>query len=568
MKKQNFMQKIGFMVLLSAMLILCTAVLSMTAFAGSTIAYAEETTLTEAPLAYKYTAATEDEAAYYTVTGVDADAVALLSETQKKNLKITIPATYNSETGEAPVKVIGDNAFWKLETANSMLDFVSLDLSRAENLETIGQYSFADLSSTETLTLPKKLKQINISAFFRSRFSSIILNDELEFVAAAFTNMPNWHGTVKIPAKMQTTNASGNPSYVNIFTNTPIEAITVDPENPYYKAEDGILFSKDGTHLLAYPHGKAADVYRVPETVTIIAYRSIQEVKNIKTIILPSTLKKVDAYAFSLTSANVYLGSFSTETMWLGHCFEAFNGNLICNSDADREKFSEHSAFSKVSDKVFSIDTISASFNAGENIVDTNTTAEQLKQYFTVTGETASGITVPIYDFTLTLPENGLVGGNNTITLSLGEHTATATVTADKPTPVAPAAPTVSGTPSSDSITLTSIEGAEYSKDNGVTWQDSPTFTGLTPDTEYTFIARFKATDTTNASAASTVLTIKTSVSADNEKPNDNGGLSGGAIAGIVIASLAVAGMGGFAIFWFMIKKKKFSDLKEIFKKK
>ena len=37
--------------------------------------------------------------------------------------------------------------------------------------------------------------------------------------------------------------------------------------------------------------------------------------------------------------------------------------------------------------------------------------------------------------------------------------------------------------------------------------------------------------------------------------------LSGGAIAGIVIGSAAVAGFGGFAIFWFAVKKKTFADL-------
>ncbi len=38
-------------------------------------------------------------------------------------------------------------------------------------------------------------------------------------------------------------------------------------------------------------------------------------------------------------------------------------------------------------------------------------------------------------------------------------------------------------------------------------------------------------------------------------------GLSGGAVAGIVIGSAAVAGFGGFAIFWFAVKKKTFADL-------
>ncbi|MBR2984962.1 MAG: hypothetical protein IKC60_05620, partial [Clostridia bacterium] len=45
-------------------------------------------------------------------------------------------------------------------------------------------------------------------------------------------------------------------------------------------------------------------------------------------------------------------------------------------------------------------------------------------------------------------------------------------------------------------------------------------------------------------------------------------GLSGGAIAGIAVAGVAVAGIGGFAIFWFVIKKKTIADLIAIFKKK
>ena len=49
--------------------------------------------------------------------------------------------------------------------------------------------------------------------------------------------------------------------------------------------------------------------------------------------------------------------------------------------------------------------------------------------------------------------------------------------------------------------------------------------------------------------------------------PAKKDGLSGGAIAGIVIGSVAVAGIGGFAIFWFVVKKKTFADLGVALKK-
>lgn len=60
------------------------------------------------------------------------------------------------------------------------------------------------------------------------------------------------------------------------------------------------------------------------------------------------------------------------------------------------------------------------------------------------------------------------------------------------------------------------------------------------------------------------------------DKPSDGGeiippakkdGLSGGQVAGIVIGSVLLAGIGGFAIFWFVIKKKTFADLGVALKK-
>ena len=47
----------------------------------------------------------------------------------------------------------------------------------------------------------------------------------------------------------------------------------------------------------------------------------------------------------------------------------------------------------------------------------------------------------------------------------------------------------------------------------------------------------------------------------DTKPTTEKQGLSGGAIAGIVIGTLLLAGIGGFAIFWFAVKKKTFDDL-------
>ena len=68
--------------------------------------------------------------------------------------------------------------------------------------------------------------------------------------------------------------------------------------------------------------------------------------------------------------------------------------------------------------------------------------------------------------------------------------------------------------------------------------------------------------------SSQTSAVVSTSVTTSTSTSASGGGLSGGAIAGIVIGSVAVVGVGGFAIFWFVIKKKSFADLIAIFKKK
>ena len=50
-------------------------------------------------------------------------------------------------------------------------------------------------------------------------------------------------------------------------------------------------------------------------------------------------------------------------------------------------------------------------------------------------------------------------------------------------------------------------------------------------------------------------------------EPIAGGGLTGGAIAGIAVGATAVVGLGGFSLFWFVLKKKSWQDLIALFKK-
>ena len=113
-----------------------------------------------------------------------------------------------------------------------------------------------------------------------------------------------------------------------------------------------------------------------------------------------------------------------------------------------------------------------------------------------------------------------------------------------------------------ESVTVTANEPAEGKVFQG--WQDA---SGKIVSTEksYTFTVNGETTLTA-------VYEDKSSGGGEITPPAKKDGLSGGQIAGIVIGSVAVAGIGGFAIFWFAVKKKTFADLitaiKALFTKK
>ena len=107
-----------------------------------------------------------------------------------------------------------------------------------------------------------------------------------------------------------------------------------------------------------------------------------------------------------------------------------------------------------------------------------------------------------------------------------------------------------------ESVTVTAEdkEGKEF-----VGWKDESGEI-VSTNKSYTFTVSGEKTLTA-------VYEDKSSGGGEITPPAKKDGLSGGQIAGIVIGSVLLAGIGGFAIFWFAVKKKTFADLGVALKK-
>lgn len=130
--------------------------------------------------------------------------------------------------------------------------------------------------------------------------------------------------------------------------------------------------------------------------------------------------------------------------------------------------------------------TLSYQWKRGETVISTNST------YTTVAGDIGQTLTVRVSAANCD-----------------GSVTSTPTAAITKASQAAPSAPTLASK-TATSIALNAISAAEYSRNNGANWQNGPTFSGLTPNTSYTFIARIKETATHNASANSAALVVTT----------------------------------------------------------
>ena len=132
----------------------------------------------------------------------------------------------------------------------------------------IGDFAFADCTNLKSVTIPNSVTEIGDSAFSRC--------DKLQ--------------SVFIPASVKKID-----SYA--FIDCPAY-ITVDPDNPYYTTEDGILFNKDKTALIAYPT-KRKGRYVVPASVRKIEKGSFSRCKGLTSIIIPDGVTKIGLWTFS-----------------------------------------------------------------------------------------------------------------------------------------------------------------------------------------------------------------------------------------------------------------------------
>ena len=107
---------------------------------------------------------------------------------------------------------------------------------------------------------------------------------------AAFNNTPITSAT--IPA---TVISIGTVPFINCSS---LQSISVDPLNPVFSSTNGVLYNKQITSLVEYPHGKTGS-FAIPATVTTILPSALQSSGNLSSVIISGSVTTMGANAFS-----------------------------------------------------------------------------------------------------------------------------------------------------------------------------------------------------------------------------------------------------------------------------
>lgn len=169
----------------------------------------------------------------------------------------------------------------------------------------------------KSVIIPESVTYIGEKAFeWCGDLTSVILPSSLKYIADnAFSGTDL--ETINIPASII---SIGN----NNFDSKTLTSITVDESSETYKSIDGVLFSKDGKHLISYPYGKSGGTvdYNIPEGTEIIDSYAFQNgehygmsteylytyVMDMKSIYLPDSMKTIENNAFkNCRMTNLYL---------------------------------------------------------------------------------------------------------------------------------------------------------------------------------------------------------------------------------------------------------------------
>ena len=224
------------------------------------------------------------------------------------------------------IVIIGDFAFSETKISSIVIP---------DSVVTIGDWVFDCCGDLENVTLSRNLEHIGFGCFNNcsklnykvyehgkylacpsndyfmmigvedNSLETYIINPNTKILYEAFSGCTNL-STITIPRSVKAV------KYNVFFKCISLTEIKVDENNTEYKSVQGVLFSKDGQTIVAYPAGKVGN-YVIPSTVTSIGASAFSYCTNFTAITIPSNVTSIEYNTFAFCS-NLTTVEFESES--------------------------------------------------------------------------------------------------------------------------------------------------------------------------------------------------------------------------------------------------------------
>lgn len=226
-----------------------------------------------------------------------------------------------SVTIPSSVRYIDDYAFQKCRGLTS--------ITIPDGVKRIGKYAFSYCANLETVSIGASVSKIGEAALISCpALTTVSLPESLEKIQASTFQSCTALKSLVIPAQVtQIGNrafaycsaltslqipASVSKIGTEVFANAlSLTAIEVASDNPAYAGIDGVLYSKDQTHCIAYPVNRAGTRYVIPEGVTTIEPCAFFYAAGLTEVEFPESLTDIqkEAFAYCMNITSIALSS-------------------------------------------------------------------------------------------------------------------------------------------------------------------------------------------------------------------------------------------------------------------
>ncbi len=168
------------------------------------------------------------------------------------------------------------------------------DVQLPTSLQLIDSLAFCACSNLKYISLTQNIKRLAYGAFAWSGIEHIRLNEGMTRIDDIVFQQCDSLQDIYIPSTMNSI------SPYALFNLNSLSYINVG-YNPVYQSENGVLFSKDKTHLVAYPANKSSH-YDIPYSVTTIDTAAFAGNWKLISVTIPTSVSEIAPDAFSYCS--------------------------------------------------------------------------------------------------------------------------------------------------------------------------------------------------------------------------------------------------------------------------